>query len=267
MPTDSHQQLGRIRDRIDPLRSELLNHELYLHINSIERLHVFMQHHVFAVWDFMSLLKALQDKICGVTVPWLPAANVTSLRLVNEIVLGEESESEEDGSFASHFDIYHRSMIKAGASTLGIDAFLDALRAGLSVSAALTHTNTPSCIAEFTLHTFEVVKRDNACEIAATLTYGREDLLPDVFRRLVDTLNREITCRLDEFQYYLTRHIEVDADHHGPMAQRLIASLCGEDSRNWKTAEDAAIRSLEARRQLWDGICESTLKHPGTVTS
>jgi hypothetical protein len=86
-------RLQHIHERLQPLKAALLNHSIYQEIDRSDSLRLFMEHHVFAVWDFMSLLKALQCRLCCVEVPWLPAADSLSSRLVNEIVLAEESDA------------------------------------------------------------------------------------------------------------------------------------------------------------------------------
>jgi hypothetical protein len=215
-----------------------------------------MEHHVFAVWDFMSLLKALQRRLCCIEVPWLPAADPTGTRLVNEIVLSEESDDDGQGGFASHFDLYHRAMTRCGADTGGIDGFLGELRRGKSVLAALQSPKVPECARRFVRQTFEIIECGDVCAIASAFTFGREELLPAVFQRIVVELNVEAGGELEDFRYYLQRHIGLDEEEHGPMASRLLLSLCGSDESRWEAAEQAAVNCLEARRKLWDGICD-----------
>jgi alcohol dehydrogenase len=71
-------QLERLRARLAPLRAALAGHPVYGRINGPAPLRLFMEHHVFAVWDFMSLLKALQRRLCCNDVPWLPPADQAS---------------------------------------------------------------------------------------------------------------------------------------------------------------------------------------------
>jgi hypothetical protein len=250
-------RIDSIQQRLAPLKSALIEHPIYGEIDCVQKLHLFMEHHVFAVWDFMSLLKALQRSFCGDDTPWLPPDNLIAARLVNEIVLGEESDEDGSGGYASHFDLYHRAMDRTGASTRTIDRFLAELREGASVELALLKCDAPECVRAFVLQTFEVVENGDLCAIASTFTFGREDLLPDVFQRIVDELNDTTSGGLDDFRFYLGRHIELDGDHHGPMATRLISFLCGDDEVKWKIAEDAAVCALQARKLFWDGMYEA----------
>lgn len=247
-------RLTQIEDRLQPLRTALLNHPIYEEIDRIESLQIFMQHHIYAVWDFMSLLKVLQRQLTCVSLPWVPTADPQGCRLVNEIVLAEESDHDGEGGYASHFELYLRSMRQCGACTLAIDDFLNRLRRGKLVMGALEATSIPASARRFVRHTFQIIDSENLPMIASAFTFGREDLLPDVFRRIVESLNTESAGRLQGFKYYLERHIELDADEHGPMAARLLSSLCGSDDSKWQQAEEAAVDSLTARRELWDGI-------------
>lgn len=259
--------IQRIDARLAEYRDGLLNHRLYREIDRLESIQVFMEHHVFAVWDFMSLLKVLQRKICCVDVPWLPVADSQSCRFINEIVLAEESDDDGRGGFGSHFDLYHRSMTQCGAATASIDAFLAQLRQGASVQSALESDDVPAAARRFVRQTFQIIESGNMCAIASAFTFGREDLLPDVFQKIVDELNVVAGGQLEEFQYYLQRHIGLDGDEHGPMATRLLESLCGTDSARWEQAEEAAVGCLIARQQLWDGICEAISKLGGEVAT
>lgn len=258
--------IEKLEERIAPFRDELINHRLYGEIDCLEALQQFMELHIFAVWDFMSLLKALQRRICCVDVPWLPPVDAQTCRFINEIVLAEESDGDNRGGFASHFDIYHRSMKQCGSNTSSIDSFVSELRKGASVRTALQSPHVPRAAGQFVEHTFTVIESGNLCDIASVFTFGREDLLPDVFQRIVDTLDVEAGGQLASFKYYLERHIGLDGDEHGPMSRRLVESLCGSDESNWKSAEEAAINCLIARKILWDRI-SNTLKHRKGVRS
>lgn len=246
--------LKRIEERLEPLRHGLLTHPIYQEIDQLESLRVFMEHHVFAVWDFMSLLKLLQRHLTCVDVPWVPGIDAQACRFLNEIVLAEESDEDGQGGYASHFELYQRSMTQCGADTTVVDCFLSALKAGVAVPVAFEQANVPLASRGFVLQTFDIIERGRLCAVASAFTFGREDLLPAVFQRIVDSLNVESGGKLEAFKFYLERHIGLDGDEHGPMAQRLLQSLCGSDEVLWQEAEQAAVDSLTARRALWDGI-------------
>ena len=187
----------------------------------------------------------------------MPPADLEGSRFINYIVLAEESDEDGRGGFASHFELYHRSMNQCGASTDAIDEFLNELRRGVDVSTALASPTVSEAARRFVQSTFQVIENGDLCEVASVFTFGREDLLPDVFQQIVDNLNTESGGRLEQFKYYLERHIELDGDDHGPMATRLLKSLCGDDKARWEKAENAAVDCLIARRELWDGIYET----------
>lgn len=247
----------RIEEQLNPFREALLNHRIYGEMDRLDVLQRFMEHHVFAVWDFMSLLKALQQRLCCVEVPWLPSGDQQGSRFINEIVLAEESDDDGRGGFASHFELYHRSMKQCGANTAPIDGFMDDLRRGVPVLTALASPKVPEAARHFVKQTFKIIETGNLCSVTSAFTFGREDLLPDVFQRIVDELNTQAGGQLDDFKYYLDRHIGLDGDEHGPMATRLLQSLCGADDALWEKAEQAAVDCLLARQELWNGIYDA----------
>ncbi len=249
--------IERLRARLAPLRATLARHPVYRQIDGPAALRRFMEHHVFAVWDFMSLLKALQRRLCCNDVPWLPPADPASARLVNEVVLAEESDADGRGGFLSHFGLYVRAMAGCGADTSRVDRFLAELRRGNPVPAALDAARVPGPAEAFVRRTFAVIEGGDVCALAAAFAFGREDLLPELFRRIVERLAEGAGGGLDVFRYYLHRHIGLDGDEHGPLASRLVESLCGDDEERWEVAARAAVAALEARRDLWDGVCAS----------
>jgi hypothetical protein len=252
-----------IREKTESLRREVTSHPIYSAIRSVSDVAVFAEHHVFAVWDFMSLLKALQRRLTCVTVPWLPTGPATSRRLVNDIVLTEESD-ELDGGFASHFELYRAAMADLGANTAAIDGFLEMLRRGVEVQTALLTCGAPPAAVEFVATTWEVVSNAPVHGQAAAFAFGREELIPEMFDKVLATAGNDPRLRL--FRCYLERHIEVDADEHGPMAMRMLADLCGEDIAKWDQCLACVQGALRSRVRLWDGVVrtiEGNRKSPG----
>ncbi len=253
-------RLDLLHQRLRPLKAALLDHPLYRHIGGMQALRLFLEHHVFAVWDFMSLLKALQRQLCCVGVPWLPPRQPLACRLVNEVVLAEESDEDGQGGFASHFDLYRRAMARCGAGTAAIDAFLHRLGQGIPIPEALAASGAPEPARRFVLRTFALVEGGDLCAVASAFALGREDLLPDLFRRVVDALDAQTGGGLGDFRYYLARHIGLDEGEHGPMAGKLVELLCGTEESRWQAAGHGAVQSLEARKELWDGILADVLR-------
>ena len=241
-----------IEERIAPLRARLAAHPLYASIRNEAQLRVFMESHVFAVWDFMSLLKSLQARLTCVTSPWTPTKLPASRRFINEIVLGEESD-EYQGQPISHFELYLQAMRLAGASADAMHNLLGDLDS-TPVLEAIGKAGLPEGARGFLQTTFELIKTGKLHALAAAFTFGREDLIPDMFRSLVRDLNAQNSGALDTFVWYLERHIEVDGEDHGPLSLKMVADICGTDEQKWQEAADAAEQALLARLALWDSI-------------
>lgn len=243
-----------IQSSIADLRHRLLSHPIYSRIDTLPQLQVFMQHHGFAVLDFMWLLKRLQRELCCVEVPWLPAANPELSRFINEIVLAEESDEDGDGSFASHFELYLRAMRDVGADVAPLPSFVDRLRNGVSVADGLVEFAPSGTVQDFVGFTFNMAAKGLTAEVASVFCFGREDIIPEMFERLLQGL-LQATNNAPRFAYYVRRHIELDGDQHGPLSRRLVNSLCDTDQKT-SAAIIAARRAIELRIQLWDGVLQ-----------
>lgn len=261
MPTAATDRIDQLRAALLPARQRLLVHPLYQQMTSLADLQTFMEHHVFAVWDFMSLLKALQRTLTCVDVPWTPRGDKTSRRLINEIVLGEESDQVSTGC-TSHFEMYCDAMQQIGANLAPIQAVLGQLDQGTLLPAALQHPAVPVAAAAFVNQTWQVIARGATHEIAAAFTFGREDLIPDLFRALVADLHQRFPGQLTIFHEYLERHIQLDEEEHTPLALRMLTQLCGDDPLRWQAAERVANDCLAARLALWDGVL-AAMRPPG----
>lgn len=250
--TDATEQ--QLEITVAPLRERLVTHPLYAHLCDEGTIRIFMEAHVFAVWDFQSLLKALQRLVTCVEVPWLPTSDPEARRLLNEIVLDEESDQAPGGGYLSHFELYLQAMRECGANVTPIQTFLGNLRAGLSVEVALEISAVPSGVRAFVRATMAIARSAEPHCVAAAFAYGREEIIPAIFRRLVDQLAELSPWSWGTLRYYLDRHIRTDADRHGPQARLLVRSLCGSDGIRWSEAVEAAQTSLEARDRLWNEI-------------
>jgi hypothetical protein len=238
-------KINILNSNLTKYRDEIVNHALYKKLNSVEDIAVMMEYHVYAVWDFMSLLKALQSLLTCTTSPWKPVGDGKIRQLVNSIVLEEESDVDKENNPLSHYEMYIDAMKQCGANTSAIESFV----------ANVSATNIPSVnngVDAFLNTTFDVIDSNETHKIASAFTFGREDLIPDMFTAIVNEYNTE--NNLDKFVYYLERHIELDGGEHGPLALELISNLCGDDDNKWKEVEETAIACLVARKKLWDSI-------------
>jgi Protein of unknown function (DUF3050) len=246
-----HAGIERLEEQIGEARRGVIEHPMYAALDSSHAIRTFLEHHVFAVWDFMSLLKSLQRNLTCVELPWVPTGPTGSRRLINDIVLVEESD-EFNGGFISHFELYLDGMTEAGADTSVIDAFIGRLRARRPVRAAIDEVQVPPPAAEFVRLTWDFIEGAPVHAQAAAFAFGREDLIPDMFQQVVGVNER--LGSLDTFVDYLARHIEVDGEEHTPMAMQMLADLCGDDSAKWAECADTINLALAARARLWDGI-------------
>ena len=216
MPVNLAQIESTNHDQVlEQYRKRLLDHPLYDAVNSAKRLRLFMQEHIFAVWDFMSLLKRLQQIVTCCDVPWLPVKDALAARFVNEIVLGEECDEDGFGGYTSHFELYLSAMEEIGAETGPVHQFVSTLRAtaesaqqcstdtgsfrklvstireGSAVDQALDQLAIlPSTLA-FVRSTIDLTVHGKPHEVAAAFFYGREDIIPEMFVRFVDSLPKE----------------------------------------------------------------------------
>jgi len=247
--------IKEINESLEPLTSKLINHTLYKKINTPEQLQIFMEHHVFAVWDFMSLLTALQEILTKTTNPWLPVGDPETRYLINEIVLAEETDINIYGKRQSHFEMYLDAMTAAGADRSKVEDFLLQVTHGTDIFLIIATTKLPISIKQFLKHTFEVVYSREPHKIASAFTFGREGLIPYMFSAIIEKVQKNFPeDDLSLFKYYFDRHIELDGDEHGPMAFKMVEDLCGNDKRKWEEVKQTAEKSLKSRLELWDGI-------------
>lgn len=236
-------------------RNQLLAHPLYYKIKTIEDLQVFMQGHIYAVWDFMSLLKALQQKLTCTTTPWYPSKFPNTRYLINEIVVAEESDEYIDGRRLSHFEMYLDALDTLGGDSSEVNNFLQDVYEGDDILKVIAESDLHPNIKEFLAFTFDVIENGSAHEIAAAFTFGREDLIPDMFSSILKEIQLNFpNSNLEKLLYYFERHIELDADEHGPLAMKMIMELCEADPVKWKQVEEVSKIALQKRIKLWDAI-------------
>ena len=254
-------RLKAIELQLEPLRNQLKSHPLYSTLSNMDDVAVFMEKHVFAVWDFMSLLKSLQNHLTNVNVPWTPKGGGATARFINEIVMAEESDINELGIPMSHYEMYLDAMSQVKADTSAIDLFVNAIENGDSIETAAKQIDLEPPILEFIQFTMEVVNSNKPHCIASAFTFGREDVIPDMFLEIVSQSQTQDNDKTySKLLYYLNRHIELDGDEHGPISLKMVAELCGEDTTKWDEVLETAKNALKFRLKLWDHITDTILK-------
>lgn len=218
-----------------------------------------MEHHVYAVWDFMSLIKSLQVHLAPARVPWLPPKNSRFANFINQLVLEEESDyaltTALNATHASHFESYRHAMFEVGASTHAISRFIKMV-ADEGLESAMQLADIPPPAKRFMAFTFDIIERDQPHLLAAALAYGRESLVPRLFRSLQEGL--KISAAEVPILYgYLERHVQLDEQEHGPLAVLMVQELCAKSVEKQAAAIAVAEQALAVRLDFWDGIYEA----------
>jgi len=254
-------------ERLAPERRAVTEHALYGEIRDLAALRTFTRTHVFAVLDFMSLLKRLQRDLTCVELPWCPPADRAAARLVNEIVLGEESDEDGRGAHGSHFELYLAAMGELGAERGPVERLVAQLAQGVELPLALARCGAPPHAARFVTSTWKLARHGTLPEVAAAFALGREDVIPDMFLALVREAERARPAGFASLRYYLERHIHLDGQEHSPKALALLERLGGDDAARWRAMEAAARAALVERRILWDGVLAELRAAPERATA
>jgi hypothetical protein len=236
--------MREIPNEILAKNKKLQNHPMYKELNDLKSLQNFMEYHVFAVWDFMSLLKSLQRSITCVNVPWSPSIySQESVRMINQIVLGEESDIDQNGKAQSHFQLYLNAMSEIGANTQPILNFIKTFNT----------SELPNGAKEFVDFNLDIALNAPLHKVAGAFLFGREKVIPDMFQGILNYLQtNQLNC--PTLIYYLERHIQLDGDEHSHLALACLESICGNDDSKWIDAIETGIKSLDQRTLLWNEV-------------
>lgn len=249
-------ELVALQAELEPLRQALLEHRLYDLFKTPEHVRCFMSHHVFAVWDFMSLVKSLQFAFTSLTQPWLPPKNPDLARMINEVVLDEESDQMPDGSYLSHYQMYRQAMQEAGADDTLISKFMALLNANQNTKHALIEAGVPFFVSEFVQGTFQKIESQKQIVVAAAFCFGREGIIPSLFQKIIAGFPLQEQKNFSLFLYYLNRHIQIDSESHSVLALKMVEDSA-QSKADWQEATESAKQALKERLNFFDGIAES----------
>jgi len=244
----------KVEDELTALKKQLVSHKVYEKINNVDSLKIFMENHVYAVWDFMSLLKSLQLHLTTVKIPWTPTKDSNAARFINEIVLEEETDIGNSNIPSSHYEMYIDAMKEIKANTNKIELFLEKIKEKKSITQSLDEIDAKLPVKNFMQFTFNTIGTNEPHKIASVFTFGREDLIPNMFIQIVKNINNEKNVSAKKLIYYLERHIELDGDDHGPIALKMISNLCGDNKKKWDDVITYSKKALKERIKLWDHI-------------
>ncbi len=253
-------QTQHILKNLEPLKQKLLNHDLYKYIETPDDLRIFTQYHVFAVWDFMSLLKILQQKLTNVNVPWIPSDNAQFTYLINGIVHAEEADFNHQGKLQSHFEMYIDAMEDLGASTFQIRNFTAQIQHGTDIFLVISASDLPESVKSYLISTFNTVYHKHTHEILSTFILGREKLIPNMFSEVLELMNKKFPNEnIKSLQYYFKRHNIPDKNRL--MAIELLENFCHNDLNKWYSVEKSAELALQKRLELWDSVLRKILNN------
>ncbi|WP_317899879.1 DUF3050 domain-containing protein [Aurantibacillus circumpalustris] len=248
-------RIKKLQNDIEVIKEKLASHPLYDHMSSLDDLRIFMAYHVFAVWDFMSVLKVLQQQLTYMHIPWVPEGCPDTRYLINQIVLEEESDLDNEGKRTSHFELYLNAMKQAGADTSAIDRLITNLKSGNGFPLALAESKLPDAARSFIKNTIETSISSNKIHAqAAVFTFGRREFLPIELKNLVVKLSQEDPESLSIMKYYIDLHPKKEDQLQ--LAIQMTVDLCGEDDEKWIVATNAITRTLDARIKLHDAILD-----------
>lgn len=251
--------IAYLQQEVAPTRRLLLNNGLYYQLQSLPDLRRFMEHHIFTVWDFIALVKALRRELVVAPGSQLPAS-VVARRFITEVVPDEETTTSLPGRLVSHFALYVRAMEECGADTTPIRQLVAAVTAGRPTEEALQAAQAPDAVRQFVGTTFSIIHSGKPHAVAAAVAFGHEEWIPNRLRQLVNTLRAQLPGQLDTFASCLDQHGHCATGKHALLGRELVRELCADAPERWQDCQEVAIRCLEARLKLWDGIGASTAR-------
>ncbi len=247
-----------LEKKLVAVQQELIEHVVYKDLMNIHNLRIFMGYHVFAVWDYMTLLKGLQRHITCTRVPWKPSTYPKELiRLINSMVLEEESDLDQNDQACDHFSLYVRAMEEMNADSKPIKSFLK------NLDTDILSTPLKECM-QFSIN---IAQNYPLHILAGVFYFGREQLIPRIFKPYLEGVTSYPAGTLTPtLSYYLRRHMDLDGNQQVARIMKLLDVACMDSPKAYQEALSYGIQACLLRKKLWDKALESMVHYtPQTI--
>ena len=247
------ENLNTHKKELSQLKKSIRGHTLFSNKLSNRQIAIFMESHIYSVWGFMSLLKSLQYALSSNNLPWIPTSNTTNglVNFINEIVLSEESEHIKGIGFISHFEIYLLAMEEIGAKVNNIKKLIKNIENNKKYKNAILDIKIHKEVRDFLDFDIKTSQSNSLPKIIGGFTLAREQVIPNMFEYIIPAIKDKKSAK--HFITYLRRHISIDGDRHGPLASKLLETICS-SNKDMCTAYQSGIKSLKLRLKVWDKV-------------
>lgn len=250
------ERVAYILNEIEDLKSELAAHCLYTKLQHMEDIHIFMEHHVFAVWDFMSLAKALQLHLDATQVIEKQTDNSKILGFVNGILTGGETDPNKKEIVLSHLEMYLELMDEIGANTTNIKKLIASSAAGLDIHEAMQIAQLTDEQQRILNFTQTIIATNEIHKIAVAATLVPEGMISNRFLKILKETEERDNLLVPKFKNYLNRYKAIDGNDYGLLSLEMVTHFCDSDGKKWVDILDIAMKTLSHRIYLWDAIVD-----------
>jgi hypothetical protein len=260
-------EFDRILQKVLPAQDKILNHQVYKEIENLDDLNLFLEYHVFFVWDQMSSLKAMQKDLTCMNVPWVPKRSPQTRKYINELVLNAEGNDLISETVLSEYESYLELMRESDADSSSIERLEKSINRGENFKDLLDHLDMPKVVKSYLDFTYKTIESKDAHKIAANFVFGKQSLIPHRLVKLLNELNKKFPVDLSLQIKYFESKVMKETGKIEDVAKKIFEELCGHDEEKWDDVAEVAERTLERRLQLWDDIKNAILNQRNMATA
>lgn len=180
-------------------------------------------------------------------------------RALNQIIIDEESDiTPVEGVYKSHFNLYLDAMVEIGAPLTIIDDILSynyQIESPKNIYSTfeLSENYCEKC-KEYDDEVLDIVQDPDVIPTLVYFVYGREAIIPGMFKKILDVVKD--VPGTESLQFYLKRHIEVDADSHSNLAKYILDKFVERTEYTAGNIEQLKNEAIAHRIKLWDAIAD-----------